>query len=76
MKGVEDIFKVLELNLSREDIKFCCGVGERGQAPGALIVGFYRGYAKSTLLRYMKYLADTENEEVSGVPDFTRRQRH
>jgi hypothetical protein len=52
MKGVEDIFKVLELDLSREDNKFCRRVGEKGQAPRALIVGFYTEYTKSTLHKY------------------------
>jgi hypothetical protein len=55
MKGEEDIFKVLELNLSRQDIKFYRRVGEMVQAPRALIMGFYTECARSALLRYKKY---------------------
>lgn len=74
-KGVEEIFKILELNLTIEDIKFCRRVGEKGQSPRAMIVGFYTEYARSILLRYAKHLADTEYEDVSVMPDLTRRQR-
>jgi hypothetical protein len=40
-----------------------------------MIVGFCTEYAKSTLLRYTRYLADTEYEDVSVVPDLTKKQR-
>jgi hypothetical protein len=76
MKGKEDIFKVLELNLGRQDIKFYRMEGERGQAPRALIMGFYTECARSALLRYTKYPADSEYKDVSVVPVLTRRQRH
>ncbi len=75
MKGIEDIFKVLELNLTREDVKFCRRVGEKSQAPRAMIVGFHTEYARSILLRYTKHLAETEYEDVSIMPDLTKRQR-
>jgi hypothetical protein len=75
MKEIEEIFKVLELSLTREDVKFCRRVGEKGDAPRALIVGFHTEYARSVLLRYTRYLADTEYEDVSVMPDLTKRQR-
>jgi hypothetical protein len=75
MKEIEEIFKVLELSLTREDVKFCRRVGEKGDSPRALIVGFHTEYARSVLLRYTRYLADTEYEDVSVMPDLTKRQR-
>jgi hypothetical protein len=66
---------VLELSLSVEDIKFCRRVGEKSEAPRALIVGFYTEYARSVLLRYTRYLAETDYRDVSIMPDLTRRQR-
>jgi hypothetical protein len=74
-KEIREIFNVLELSLSIEDIKFCRRVGENSEAPRALIVGFYTEYAKSVLLRYTRYLAETDYRDVSITPDLTRRQR-
>ncbi len=34
MNGIEEIFKVLELNLTKDDVKFCRRVGEKSQAQG------------------------------------------
>ncbi len=65
---------MLELNLTREDVKICRRVGEQRQAPRAMI-GFHTEYARSVLLRYTKYLVETEYEDVSIIPDLTKRQR-
>ncbi len=45
------------------------------QAPRAMVVGFYTECARSTLLRYTKFLAESEYEDVSIMPDLTKKQR-
>jgi hypothetical protein len=74
-KGIEDIVKVLELTLTRDDMKFCKRVGKTRQVPRALMVSFYAEYARSTLLRYIYYLAGTEYEHVSIMPEETETGR-
>jgi hypothetical protein len=41
IKKIMEVFAFLELGLSEEDVKFCRRVGEKGEAPRALVVGFY-----------------------------------
>ncbi len=40
MNEVKEIFRVLELNLTREDVKLCRRVGGKGEAPRAPSDGF------------------------------------
>jgi hypothetical protein len=61
--------------MAADDVKFCRRVGERSGAPRALIVGFYTEYARNTLLRNAKHLAESEYDNISIVPDLTRQQR-
>lgn len=67
--------RILEFSLTKEDVKFCCRVEKKRESPRALVVGFYMEYARSVLLRYTKFLADTEYEDVSVIPNITKRQR-
>jgi hypothetical protein len=64
----DKIFKVLELSLTKEDIKFCRRVGEKSESPRALIVGFYTKYTGSVLFHYIRYLRETEYKDVSVMP--------
>jgi hypothetical protein len=75
VKKIVEVFTFLELGLTEEEVKFCRRVGERGVEPRALIVGFFTETARSTVLRYSKFLAETDYENVSILPDLTRRQR-
>jgi hypothetical protein len=75
MEKIVEVFVFLELGLTEEDVKFCRRVGERGEAPRALVVGFHTEAARGQILRYAKYLAETDYEHISILPDLTRRQR-
>lgn len=41
IESCENLFAALNLNLSRENIKFCRWVGEYGEVPRPLVVGFH-----------------------------------
>jgi hypothetical protein len=64
MEKIVGIFVFLELGLTEEDVKFCRRVGERGEAPRALVVGFHTEAARGQILRYAKYLAETDYEHI------------
>lgn len=74
-KSCHNIFKALEVRMDEDDIKFCRRVGERGNGPRPLIVGFYSEQEKNSVARKAKRLEETNYKEVSIVPDLTRRQR-
>jgi hypothetical protein len=76
IKEIEEIFRVLELSLTRGDIKFSRRVGKKGESQGAYCWILHRvPDARSVLLKYTKYLAETDYENVSVMLDLTRRQR-
>jgi hypothetical protein len=50
MDEVEEIFRVLELNLTREDVKLCRRLGGKGEAPRAPSDGFSTEDVRSVLL--------------------------
>jgi hypothetical protein len=62
-------FKVFELSLTKEDIKFCHRVYEKVNHPGCSLLVF-----RSVLLHYTRYLAKTEFEEILTMLGLTRRQ--
>jgi len=74
-QSCENIFRALELDLTKESVKFCRRVGERRETPRPLIVGFKCEAARNQLLESARRLADTVFEEVSVAPDLTRNQR-
>jgi hypothetical protein len=64
-----ETFKVFELSLTKEDIKFCHRVCEKANHPGCSLLVF-----RSVLLHYTRYLAKTEYEEVVTMLGLTSRQ--
>jgi hypothetical protein len=74
-QSCENIFKELRLNITQEAIKLCRRVGERGEEPRPLIVGFYLDVDRAKLLQSAKKLDQTKFSTVSVGPDLTRKQR-
>jgi hypothetical protein len=56
-------------------VKFCRRIGEKGEGPRPLIAGFYTETDRSKVLRYGKYLSETEFKDVTVGPDLTKVQR-
>ena len=64
------------MRTSREDIKFCRRVGERGgEEPRPMLVGFHRKEDRNELMEKAKELRHTDFKEVTIVPDMTPHQR-
>ena len=73
MLTCRNIFKILNLRITEENIKFCRRVGDRGSEARPLIVGLFNTRDRALLLSL-----DTRDTEVSRVnfgPDLTKEQR-
>ena len=73
MLTCRNIFRILNLRITDENIKFCRRVGEGGETARPLIVGLYNERDRALLLSL-----DTRGTEVSDVnfgPDLTKEQR-
>ena len=75
-KELDAIFTAIDVNVSAaEDVEFCRRVGEKGPQARPLVVGFFTDWSKSIVLKNSKYLAGSDMENVSIVPDLTQQQR-
>ena len=74
-KMCRKIFSAMELEMKEEDVKFCRRIGERGEEPRPLVVGFFSEIEKGRVLRRAKNLDKTRYKEVNICQDLTRRQR-
>ena len=70
-----NIFKEFNLRLTADSIKFCRRVGEKGQDPRPMVIGFNREHQKEDLLDRARDLRNTAFNDVSVVPDLTQEQR-
>lgn len=70
-----NIFEALEADLTKEEIKFCRRIGEKGEEPRPLVLGFFTDTDRSQLMRKARFLRGSEFDHVSVAPDLTRRQR-
>jgi hypothetical protein len=74
-KSCDNIFRALELDLEATDLKFCRRVGEKGDKPRPMVIGFYTELERAQLLKKAKKLADTHYSDVGISADLTKRQR-
>jgi len=73
---LNNIFIVLDINIEEsEDVEFCRRLGEPGENPRPLLVGFYIEWSKSVLLKNAKKLDSTNLRHISISPDLTQQQR-
>ena len=76
LDSCDNIFEALGMRtVSREAVKFCRRVGERGEEPRPMLIGFHRKEDKNELMEKAKDLRKTEFKEVTIVPDLTQQQR-
>jgi hypothetical protein len=75
-KKLDEIFTIIDVNVHESsDVEFCRRVGEKSEKARPLVVGFFTEWAKETVLKYTKNLAESEMSEVTIVPDLTEKQR-
>jgi len=73
MKSCWNLFRALKLDLKEDGIKFVRRIGEAGEQPRPLVVGFFEESVKNRVLR-----SDTRNTAFYDVeigPDMTKKQR-
>ena len=70
-----DLFQTVNAKTRKEDLRFCRRVGEKGIEPRPLIIGLYNDQDKEHLLSRARDLRGTRFENVSIVPDLTKKQR-
>jgi hypothetical protein len=69
------IFKAMKARTKREDIRFCRRIGEKGRDPRPIVVGLENEEEKRHILGRARDLKGTAYQDISIVPDLTRRQR-
>jgi hypothetical protein len=74
-KSCANIFAALEIGMTEKDVKFCRRVGEKGEGPRPLIVGLYTEVERNKVLRYGRYLEETDFKDVTVGADLTKKQR-
>ena len=76
LKSCNNIFKALGTKLTSEAaVQFCRRVGERGETPRPLVVGFRTAEDKDLVLNNARKLKDTFFNDVGIVPDLTTTER-
>ena len=71
----EDIFTNMKARTKKEDIKFCRRIGEKRAEPRPLVIGLENEEEKRHLLFKARNLVGTKYQDISVVPDLTRKQR-
>jgi uncharacterized coiled-coil protein SlyX len=72
----ERIFVAMKARTRKEDIRFCRRIGERGDDPRPMVIGLENEEEKRHLLGRAKELRNTQYDDISIVPDLTRKQRN
>ena len=70
-----ELFQVMGARVKKEELRFCRRIGERGNMPRPVVIGVEEDREKAHLLKMARELKGTKYENVSIVPDLTRKQR-
>ena len=70
-----NVFNALEVDLGDKSIKFCRRVGEKGDRPRPVVMGFWTEAERALLLRNVKRLEKTMFSDIGVAPDLTKIQR-
>jgi len=71
----QDLFTTMRSRATKEDIRFCRRLGERGETARPLVVGLPTEELKRNVLFQAKNLQGTKFNDISVVPDLTKKQR-
>ena len=75
LASCENLFAAAKLSMNRAEILFCRRIGEKGDMPRPMGVGFKREAQKEDMLDSVRNLRGTPFEEVGIAPDLTKEQR-
>ncbi len=71
----DELFRTMRARTKKEDLKFCRRIGEKGQNPRPMVIGMENEEEKRHVLARSRNLLGTRFQDISFVPDLTRRQR-
>jgi hypothetical protein len=71
----ELIFSAMRARTRKEDLRFCRRIGERGDEPRPIVIGLENEEEKRHILNRARDLKGTRYNDISIVPDLTRKQR-
>ena len=75
LKKLDLVFMATRANIPTKDaVNFCRRVGEKGEEPRPLVVGFHEEATKKRVLRGAKNLKDSQYSHVTIAPDLTKIQ--
>ena len=74
-RNCEDVFRALGARTGSSNMRFCRRIGERGHSSRPLVVGLNSESDKNFILSRAKKLLNTDFQDVTIVPDLTKRQR-
>ena len=76
LKKLDLVFMAARANIpTKEAVNFCRRVGEKGEEPRPLVVGFHEEATKKRVLRGAKNLKTSQYSHVTIAPDMTKVQR-
>ena len=70
-----ELFQVMGARVRKEELRFCRRIGERGGALRPIVIGVEEDRDKNHLLIKARMLKGTRFDNVSIVPDLTKKQR-
>jgi hypothetical protein len=70
-----EMFKLMNIRLRPEDLRFCRRIGQQGQDPRPIIIGLRSEEEKKQILDKASYLRGTQFDTVAIGPDQTKMQR-
>ena len=71
----EELFRAMRARTKKEDLRFCRRIGEKGPHPRPMVIGLETEEEKRHILFRSRNLQNTRFQDVSIVPDLTRKQR-
>jgi len=71
----QELFLGMRARTRKEDLRFCRRVGERGTEPRPIVIGLFKEDDKEHILSKARELNGTMYQNVSIVPDLTKKQR-
>ena len=71
----EELFRTMRARTKQEDLRFCRRIGEKGPNPRPMVIGLENEEEKRHILIRSRNLQGTRFQDISVVPDLTRKQR-
>jgi hypothetical protein len=71
----EQLFTAMKARTKKEDLRFCRRIGEKTAGPRPMVIGLETEEEKRHILARARNLQGTAYQDISVVPDLTKKQR-